>query len=78
MVPEIRVLAMRTIAVRVMTKPALVWDKPRSTSMDGSVRLWANWVNPAPKLTSIPVSSITPVYENNQSGPRFNGLCSLI
>ena len=46
--------------------------------MDGSVRLWANWVNPAPKLTSIPVSSITPVYENNQSGPRFNGLWSLI
>jgi hypothetical protein len=44
-----------------MTKPALVWDKPKSTSMDGSVRLWANWVNPAPQFTATPNNSITPV-----------------
>jgi len=55
------VLVMRTMAVRVTTKPALVWERLRSTSMEGKVRLWANWVNPAPQLTATPITSITAV-----------------
>ena len=54
-------LPMRTVAIRVMTKPALVWEIPRSISMDGRVKLWAKLVKPVPQFTKMAVNSITPV-----------------
>ena len=59
--PAIIVLPMRTMAVRVITNPALVWERPRSTSMEGRVKVWANWVKPVPQLTPMPTKRITPV-----------------
>jgi len=60
-VPDMNVLPIRTMAIRVMTNPALVWEISRSTSIEGRVKLWAKLVNPVPQLTKTAVNSITPV-----------------
>ena len=55
------VLPIRTMAIRVMTNPALVWEISRPNSIEGRVKLWAKLVNPVPQLTKTAVNSITPV-----------------
>ena len=57
-------LPIRTMAISVITNPALVLEIPWSTSMKGRVRLWAKLVNPAPQLTRIPTDSLTTVLVN--------------
>lgn len=57
----IRVLPIRTMDIMVFTNPALVWESPRSTSMEGRVKLWVKLVKPVLQLTATASSSIAPV-----------------